>query len=222
MTLVFHPRTDPDLESVDAKHLSWHQLANSSTDEINSLPLGLGFVRDYFDVERVNDGKNVWRVSAGVAWLSNLGHRLSGAELIVDGDAGSHLGSMQNGGRIVVYGDVGCYAGYRARRGEIWVAGTVGRHAGAQMIAGTLVADGVSHGNEMTLGFGARRGSFVIRRCPDITLSASIIGRKYIPTWLRLLHQPDEAFGWLDPTAEWLRRRLPQASSRAELICRDS
>ncbi|MEM6691894.1 MAG: hypothetical protein AAF664_20865 [Planctomycetota bacterium] len=221
MTLVFHPRAEPDLESVDAKHLSWKQLVNYSKDEIANLPLGLGVLGDYFEIELIKDGKNLWRVSNSVPWLLNLGYRLSGVELIVEGDAGSHLGAMISGGRVIVHGDVGSYAGYRARRGEIWASGTVGRHAGAHMIAGTLIAKAIITGDEETLGFGARRGSFVFKNWSQDAGSSRSMRRKYRPTWMGLLHQPGSAFAWLDPSADWLQCRLPQASMHAELICRD-
>ena len=137
---------------------------------IGALPVWAGRSRrtlaDYFDVK--GGRSHAVRVVGDVRRVHDLAARMSGGDLVVDGDAGSRLAAGMTGGRIEVLGSVGDDAGVgmaggslRIRRnagdrvgsaapgasrgmtgGEIVVDGSVGTDAGARMRRGLLFVGG--------------------------------------------------------------------------------
>ena len=62
-----------------------------------------------------------------------LGAYLTGAEVIVHGNAQDAVGDTMNDGRIVIHGSVGDAVGYAMRGGNILVKGSAGYRAGIHM-----------------------------------------------------------------------------------------
>lgn len=89
---------------------------------------------------------------------------MRGGELRIDGSAGDALGGPlpgsrqgMSGGTVIVAGSVGEFAGHRMRRGMLVIGGQTGRYAAAEMVAGTIAAQGFGP----TSGQGMRRGTLV-------------------------------------------------------------
>lgn len=113
---------------------------------------------------------------------SRVGARMTGGELIIEGDVGDELGASMtgglirvtgsaghrvagpdfgttrgaNGGTIIVNGNVGDYAGLRMRRGLVFVGGSAGASPGFRMLAGSIV---IAHGALDHPLLEARRGT---------------------------------------------------------------
>jgi formylmethanofuran dehydrogenase subunit C len=140
---------------------------------------------------------------------TEVGARMAGGELLVEGDVGDWAGAEMRGGRlvvrgsagrrlggahpgaragmrggeIVVHGDAGEEAGAGLRRGLIAVAGALGAAAGVRALAGTLVALG---GVGPRPGAGMRRAT-IVAMAPVTPLPTYARACAYRPAFLRVV-----------------------------------
>lgn len=129
---------------------------------------------------------NVIMIQGDVGKVRGIGARMTGGEILMQGNAGGHLGEGMSGGRITVHGSVGGWAGsamkggtieihgdagdylgapYRGsnvgmRKGKIAVHGNVGGEAGAHMRDGIIRIDG--RAGQFT-GFRMRGGTIFVQ-----------------------------------------------------------
>ncbi len=106
------------------------------------------------------------RLEGSMSRVKWVGAGMSGGEISVDGEIGTHLGSEMAGGRITVTGNAGDWVGAEMRGGLIQVHGNAGHQVGAAyrgsrrgMRGGTILIHG-SAGNE--IGSTMRRGLIAI------------------------------------------------------------
>jgi formylmethanofuran dehydrogenase subunit C len=118
---------------------------------VGALPIWVGRSRarlaDLFDVRGAHSARV--RISGDVRLVAGLGAGMSGGELVIDGDAGSHVGAGMSGGRIEVLGSVGHDAGVAMTGGAVVVRGSAGARVGAGlpgasrgMMGGEIVVTG--------------------------------------------------------------------------------
>lgn len=91
---------------------------------------------EWFDIEQSNEDSLTLR---NLPPLDNLGARMTGGKLIIDGDAGAQLGYRMRRGVIHVTGSAGPRPGYRMRAGTIVIARGPYDHPGLEMRRGTIV-----------------------------------------------------------------------------------
>jgi formylmethanofuran dehydrogenase subunit C len=177
----------------------------------------------------------------------HLAERMSGGEIIVEGnvdddaclamsgglvrirgDAGARLGSANageprgmTGGTIVVDGDVGDEAGAYMRRGLIAVGGTTGSYPGVGMIAGLLIAGRLGR----RAGASMKRGTlaqFSSRTSDQSILPTFRLGGRFEPGFLGLTIRQQALAEWRPKSSyvDRLLERLRGSDDRRSVFAR--
>lgn len=122
---------------IEADCISPDELAGKSLDEIKALPIFQGneklTLADKFEVSgnsgELEELKII--VDGDCSNVKRIGEKMSGGEIVVNGDVGMHLGNQMTGGKIVVNGNAGDWAGAMLHGGEIEINGDAGHYIGS-------------------------------------------------------------------------------------------
>jgi formylmethanofuran dehydrogenase subunit C len=112
--------------------------------------------------------------------------------IIVHGDCGDFLGAAlpgdrlgMRGGTVLIEGNAGDRVADQMRRGQILVRGKAGDYCAARMRAGTVI---VLQDVARAPGFGMQRGTLLLARHPQLTVTFNDCGMHTLP-FLRLLQK---------------------------------
>jgi len=141
---------------------------------------------------------------------------LCGGFIRIDGDAGDFLGAAapserqgMRGGQVLVRGSAGDRVADRMRRGDILIEGDVGDYCCSRMLAGTVAVLGDIGAS---IGIGMRRGTLLLANNPT-SMPATFIDTGthnlgFLSLWARKLRGQPGLFGHLDPSRQWVHRRI--------------
>ena len=122
---------------LEAEVISPDGFANKSADEIKKLTAFCGnqklTIGDFFDVSgsagEVSDTKII--IDGDLSNVKRIGEKMSGGEIIVNGNVGMHVGNLMTGGKILVKGNADDWAGAMLKGGELEITGDAGHYVGA-------------------------------------------------------------------------------------------
>ena len=169
-------------ERLDLSMLAPATLRGMSEAEIARLPVGTSRaglrLADCFGIT-MGDVDEI-RLEGGSTRLDNVGARLTGGTIRVEGDVGQRLGIGMSHGEIRIAGSAGPFAGSGAQGGLILIEGDAGDRAGGALhghMAGLDGATLVIHGRAGDrLGDRMRRGLIIAERAGDFAGSRMVAG----------------------------------------------
>lgn len=122
---------------LEADSITPDNFAGKTLNEIKKLPLfhakELLTIGDYFDVSgKTEDVANTKiNIDGDVSNVKRIGEKMSGGEIIINGDVGMHVGNTMTGGKILVKGNADDWAGAMLQGGELEIEGNAGHYVGA-------------------------------------------------------------------------------------------
>ncbi len=122
---------------LEAEVISPDQFAGKSAAQIKKLVVYHGneekTLGDFFDVSgngsELNDIKIV--IDGNLSKVKRIGEKMTGGEIIVNGNVGMHVGNNMSGGKILVNGNADDWAGAMLKDGELEITGNAGNYVGA-------------------------------------------------------------------------------------------
>lgn len=122
---------------LEAESISTDNFVGKSADEIKKLIVYHGneslIIGDYFDVSgksgEINDLKII--IDGDLSKVKRIGEKISGGEIIINGNVGMHVGNEMTGGKILVNGNADDWAGAMLKGGELEITGDAGNYIGA-------------------------------------------------------------------------------------------
>jgi len=122
---------------LEAETISPDKFAGKSETEIKNLIVYHGneekTIGNYFDVKgkgaEVKDIKII--IDGNLSKVKRIGEKMTGGEIIVNGDVGMHVGNLMTGGKILVNGNADDWAGAMLNGGELEITGDAGHYVGA-------------------------------------------------------------------------------------------
>jgi formylmethanofuran dehydrogenase subunit C len=70
-------------------------------------------------------------IDGDVSNVKRIGEKMTGGEIIINGDVGMHVGNNMSGGKILVNGNADDWAGAMLKGGELEITGNAGNYVGA-------------------------------------------------------------------------------------------
>jgi len=136
LVLVMH--TNPQ-QRLDLSPLVPPRLAGKTVAEIGKLELQTDRERvavgDIFRLSG-NDTTRV-RIEGATDRLDQIGHEMSGGEIVVEGDVGNQAGRLMRGGRLIIKGNTGHWAASGMRDGYVEITGAAGDRLGGPLAGET-------------------------------------------------------------------------------------
>jgi formylmethanofuran dehydrogenase subunit C len=147
---------------VNGECISPDNFVSMTIDEISRLQIWEGNRRRVLSELFTLDGEEVGdeltttslRLVGDFGKVRRVGARMTGGEVIIEGNVGMHLGEEMKGGKITVLGEAGSWAGSAMKGGAILVKGNTGDYLAAPyrgvsegMKGGSITVDGDT-GNE--------------------------------------------------------------------------
>jgi formylmethanofuran dehydrogenase subunit C len=122
---------------IEADTISPDIFAGKSIDEIKSLTVYHGnekaTIGDFFEISGksgdLNDLKII--IDNDVSNVKRIGEKMTGGEIIINGNVGMHVGNQMVGGKILVNGNADDWAGAMLKGGELEITGDAGNYIGA-------------------------------------------------------------------------------------------
>ncbi len=122
---------------LEADVITPDQFAGKSAAQIKKLIVYHGneekTLGEFFDVtgngSEVNDIKII--IDGDLSNVKRIGEKMTGGEIIVNGNVGMHVGSKMSGGKILVNGNADDWAGAMLNGGELEITGNAGNYVGA-------------------------------------------------------------------------------------------
>ncbi len=113
------------------------KFAGKSVAEIKKLIVYYGneekTIGDFFNVTgtggEVNDTKIL--LDGDLSNVKRIGEKMTGGEIVVNGNVGMHIGNNMSGGKILVNGNADDWAGAMLKGGELEITGDAGHYVGA-------------------------------------------------------------------------------------------
>jgi formylmethanofuran dehydrogenase subunit C len=165
--LVLKLRARPE-QRLDLSPLVPHRLAGMTAAEIERIAVHTTRTRmtvgDVFRL-RMGDVDHI-RLQGACDRLDRIGERMTGGEIVVDGDVGAQAGRLMSGGQIIVRGSAGPWAASGMRGGELRIAGDADGRLGGPLsgetagMRGGIVVVGGSVGERA--GDRMRRGTIIV------------------------------------------------------------
>jgi formylmethanofuran dehydrogenase subunit C len=88
---------------------------------------------DFFEIAgdggEINDIKII--VNGDLSNVKRIGEKMTGGEVVINGNVGMHVGNSMSGGKILVNGDADDWAGAMLNGGELDITGNAGHYVGA-------------------------------------------------------------------------------------------
>ncbi|MGQ4873446.1 MAG: formylmethanofuran dehydrogenase subunit C [Promethearchaeia archaeon] len=123
---------------LEADCISPDKFAGKSIEEIKNLIVYYGNeevkLSDFFDVKGdAGQDKNELKIviDGDLSLVKRIGERMSGGEIIINGNVGMHVGNWMSGGKITVNGNADDWAGAMMQGGELIINGDAGHYVGA-------------------------------------------------------------------------------------------
>ncbi|KKL87757.1 hypothetical protein LCGC14_1931520 [marine sediment metagenome] len=122
---------------LEAETISPDRFTGKSETEIKNLIIYHGneekTIGNFFDVdgkgEDVSDIKII--LEGNLSKVKRIGEKMTGGEIIINGDVGMHVGNRMSGGKILVNGNADDWAGAMLNGGELEITGDAGHYVGA-------------------------------------------------------------------------------------------
>jgi formylmethanofuran dehydrogenase subunit C len=122
---------------LEAESISPNNFAGKTLTEIKKLVIFHAneelTIGDFFDVSgkagEIDDTKIV--IDGDLFKVKRIGEKMTGGEIIVNGNVGMHVGNNMSGGKIVVNGDADDWAGAMLKGGELEINGNAGNYVGS-------------------------------------------------------------------------------------------
>lgn len=122
---------------LEADSITPDNFAGKTLAEIKKLPLyharELVTIGDFFDVSgKAEDVANTKIIIDGdVSNVKRIGEKMTGGEIVINGNVGMHVGNNMSGGKILVNGNADDWAGAMLKGGELEITGNAGHYVGA-------------------------------------------------------------------------------------------
>ncbi|MHA1149742.1 MAG: formylmethanofuran dehydrogenase subunit C [Promethearchaeota archaeon] len=169
-------KKEPEV-AIEAEAITPDNFAGKSADEIKKITVYLGNqevpIGDLFDVSgnagEKDDTKIV--IDSNCTMVKRIGEKMTGGEIIVNGNVGMHIGNNMSGGKIIVNGNASDWAGAMMQGGELEITGDAGHYVGAayrgywQGMKGGIIRVKGKVGNESLLW---ANGSRIAKRFPTL------------------------------------------------------
>ena len=122
---------------LEAETITPDQFAGKSIADIKNLIVYHGneekTIGDFFNISGttgdINDLKIV--IEGDLSIVKRIGEKMSGGEIIINGNVGMHVGNEMINGKILVNGNAGDWAGAMLKGGELEITGDAGHYVGA-------------------------------------------------------------------------------------------
>ncbi len=122
---------------IEADSITPDNFAGKSIEEIKKLIVYNGnekfSIGEFFEVSGksgdLNDLKII--IENDVSNVKRIGEKMSGGEIVINGNVGMHIGNQMQGGKIIVNGNADDWAGAMLKGGEIEITGDAGNYVGA-------------------------------------------------------------------------------------------
>lgn len=122
---------------VEAESITPDNFAGKSAADIKKLPIFCGneklTIDDFFTVSgsggEIADTKII--IDGDLSKVKRIGEKMTGGEIMINGNVGMHVGSQMKGGKILVKGNAGDWAGAMLNGGELEITGDAGNYVGA-------------------------------------------------------------------------------------------
>ncbi|MFX0188131.1 MAG: formylmethanofuran dehydrogenase subunit C [Candidatus Hodarchaeota archaeon] len=122
---------------LEAESISPDHFAGKTINEIKKLIVYHGneqsTIGAYFDVSGKSGDANelIIIIDGDLSNVKRIGEKMSGGEIVINGNVGMHVGNQMKGGKIVVNGDADDWAGAMLKGGELEINGDAGNYVGA-------------------------------------------------------------------------------------------
>ena len=122
---------------LEAETISPDRFAGKSETEIKNLIVYHGneekTIGNFFDVSGKGEDISEIKISieGNLSKVKRIGEKMTGGEIIINGDVGMHVGNHMSGGRILVNGNADDWAGAMLNGGELEITGDAGHYVGA-------------------------------------------------------------------------------------------
>jgi formylmethanofuran dehydrogenase subunit C len=122
---------------LEADNISSDQFAGKTIAEIKKLVVYHGneekTLADYFDISgKAGDlAEMKIEIEGDLSNVKRIGEKMSGGEIVINGDVGMHVGNHMTGGKILVNGNADDWAGAMLNGGELEITGDAGHYVGA-------------------------------------------------------------------------------------------
>ena len=122
---------------IEADSITPDNFAGKSIEEIKKLVVYNGnemfSIGDFFEVSgksgELNDLKII--IDGDVSNVKRIGEKMTGGEIVINGNVGMHVGNQMEGGKILVNGNADDWAGAMLQGGELEITGDAGNYVGA-------------------------------------------------------------------------------------------
>jgi len=122
---------------LEAETITPDKFAGKTAAEIKKLVLYHGneekTIGDFFNVTgtggEVSDTKII--LDGDLSNVKRIGEKMTGGEIVVNGNIGMHIGNNMSGGKILVNGNADDWAGAMLKGGELEITGDAGHYVGA-------------------------------------------------------------------------------------------
>ena len=122
---------------LEADSITPDNFAGKKIDEIKALIVYHGkekeTIGDYFDVSgessEINDLKII--IEGDLFNIKRIGEKMTGGEIIINGNVGMHVGNQMQGGKILINGNADDWAGAMLKGGELEISGDAGNYIGS-------------------------------------------------------------------------------------------
>jgi len=122
---------------IEADTITPDNFSGKSIDEIKKLTVYYGnekgAIGDFFDVSGksgdLNDLKII--IDGDLSNVKRIGERMTGGDIVINGNVGMHVGNQMEGGKILVNGNADDWAGAMLQGGELEITGDAGNYVGA-------------------------------------------------------------------------------------------
>lgn len=122
---------------LEAEVISPDKFANKTLVEIKKLIVFHGNeekeIGDYFDVSGKAGDLSELKITieGDLSMIKRIGEKMTGGEIVINGDVGMHVGNQMKGGKITVNGNADDWAGAMLKGGELEITGNAGHYVGA-------------------------------------------------------------------------------------------
>jgi len=122
---------------LEAETISPDRFAGKSETEIKNLIVYHGneekTIGNFFDVSGKGEDISEIKISieGNLSKVKRIGEKMTGGEIIINGEVGMHVGNHMSGGRILVNGNADDWAGAMLNGGELEITGDAGHYVGA-------------------------------------------------------------------------------------------
>ncbi|TFG06276.1 MAG: formylmethanofuran dehydrogenase subunit C [Promethearchaeota archaeon] len=122
---------------IEAESITPDNFAGKSSADIKKIPIYHGSeiakLEDFFSISGKSGELNELTIiiDGELSMIKRIGEKMTGGEIIINGDVGMHVGNQMSGGKITVNGNADDWAGAMMKGGELEINGDAGNYVGA-------------------------------------------------------------------------------------------